>query len=138
MPNSPVLRGFTTISYFAADHDAAKKWYAGFLGVDPYFEVPGYAEFRIGDYQHELGLVDSRYAPKGSATSPGGAVMYWHVDDVKATIEKLLSLGATEYEPIMVRGEGFVTASVVDPFGNILGVMYNQHYLEVVGAGAKG
>jgi hypothetical protein len=27
-------------------------------------------------------------------------------------------------------GEGFVTAAVVDPFGNVLGVMYNP--LEVV------
>jgi len=42
-------------------------------------------------------------------------------------------LGATEYQPITKRGEGFVTASVVDPFGNVLGVMYNQHYLAVAG-----
>ncbi|HSJ61593.1 MAG TPA: hypothetical protein VK895_10195 [Jiangellaceae bacterium] len=27
---------------------------------------------------------------------------------------------------------GFTTASVVDPFGNVLGVMYNQHYLDVL------
>jgi hypothetical protein len=27
-----------------------------------------------------------------------------------------------------------VTASVVDPFGNILGIMYNPHYLEVLGS----
>ena len=32
----------------------------------------------------------------------------------------------------MERGPGFVTASVVDPFGNILGVMVNQHYLDVL------
>jgi hypothetical protein len=24
------------------------------LGIDPYFERPGYIEFRLGDYQHEL------------------------------------------------------------------------------------
>jgi hypothetical protein len=30
-----------------------------------------------------------------------------------------------------------VTASVVDPFGNIIGVMYNPHYLEILaGRGA--
>ena len=50
-----------------------------------------------------------------------------------ATVARLLSLGAKEYEPITERGDGFVTASVVDPFGNILGVMYNAHYLEVLG-----
>ena len=42
------------------------------------------------------------------------------------------SLGATECEPVTERGPGFVTASVADPFGNILGVMYNRHYLEVL------
>jgi len=36
------------------------------------------------------------------------------------------------HEPITERGTGgFVTASVVDPFGNILGVMYNPHYVEI-------
>jgi len=60
--------------------------------------------------------------------------VYWHVDDVPATLAKLLSLGAQVHEAPTDRGEGFITASVVDPFGNILGVMYNPHYLEVLGA----
>src|SRR6266536_6088871 len=71
---APMLRGFTTVSFWAADLAAAKQWYAELLGIDPYFERPGYAEFRIGDYQHELGLIDSRYAPAGSARGPAGAV----------------------------------------------------------------
>jgi hypothetical protein len=33
------------------------------------------------------------------------------------------------------RGDsGFVTASVIDPFGNILGIMYNPHYVQVLGS----
>jgi predicted enzyme related to lactoylglutathione lyase len=129
-----MLRGLTTVSFWAADHAAAKNWYTELLGIDPYFERPGYAEFRLGDYQHELGLIDSRYAPAGTATGPAGAVVYWHVDDVTAALEKLLSMGAKEHEALRERGEGFVTASVVDPFGNILGIMYNRHYLEVLGS----
>lgn len=40
------------------------------------------------------------------------------MDDVGATVEKLLSMGAKEYLPITPRGDsGFVTAAVVDPFG---------------------
>ena len=58
--------------------------------------------------------------------------MYWHVDDVAALFEKLLSLGAKEYQPPTSREGGFITAAVVDPFGNILGLMYNPHYLEVL------
>ena len=59
--------------------------------------------------------------------------MYWHVDDLAGTVERLLAMGATEYQPLREQGPGFVTASVVDPFGNILGVMTNVHYLEVLG-----
>ena len=38
----------------------------------------------------------------------------------------------SEHERPQDRGQGFVTATVVDPFGNLLGVMYNPHYVEVV------
>jgi len=133
------LRGFATINFWAEDVAAARAWYADFLGTPAYFERSDadgrlvYAEFRVGDYQAELGIIDQRFAPPNAAAGPGGAVMHWHVDDVAATVERLLSLGATEYQPITKRGEGFVTASVVDPFGNVLGVMYNQHYLAVAG-----
>jgi hypothetical protein len=47
-------------------------------------------------------------------------------------METLLSLGAKEYDPITPREEGFITASVLDPFGNVLGVMYNPHYIDVL------
>jgi predicted enzyme related to lactoylglutathione lyase len=134
-----MLRGFATINYWADDMDAAKRWYAELLGVEPYFERPGpdgrlaYAEFRIGDFQDELGLIHRGWQPAGAATEPGGAVMHWHVDDIEATFAKLLAMGAKQYQPITNHGDsGFVTASVVDPFGNVLGVMYNPHYLEIL------
>lgn len=133
------LRGFSTISFWADDVPAAVKWYSEFLGVEAYFTRPGpdgrlaYAEFRIGDFQAELGIIDRAFAPPGAAAEPGGAVMHWHVDDLEATVERLLSMGAKEYQPITSHGPaGFVTAAVVDPFGNVLGVMYNPHYLDVV------
>jgi predicted enzyme related to lactoylglutathione lyase len=132
-----MLQGLSTVSFYAADLEAAKKWYAELLGIDAYFQRPGYIEFRIGDYQHELGVIDSRYAPPGATTARAGAVVYWHVDDVTATFDKLLAMGASEYQPVTDRGHGFITASVVDPFGNILGVMYNAHYLEVLESGAQ-
>ncbi len=127
-----MLRGLTTVSFWAADLAAAKRWYTELLGIEPYFERPGYIEYRLGDYQHELGIIDSRYAPDSSATGPAGAIVYWHVDDVHALFAKLLSMGAQQHQAIIERGQGFTTASVVDPFGNILGIMYNRHYLEVL------
>ena len=47
-------------------------------------------------------------------------------------------MGAKEYQPVTKRGEaGWITASVVDPFGNVLGIVYNPHYLEML-ASLKG
>ena len=148
-----MLRGLTTITFYADDVAAAQRWYEDLLGVKAYFvrpEVgpPAYVEFRLGDDEDELGIVDRRYARPGpaepgakdSTSGPlggppdriqgGGAIAYWHVDDIEATMATLVRAGATEYEPATERGPGFVTASVVDPFGNILGVMYNAHFLQ--------
>ena len=138
---SRMPRGFALISYWADDVVAAAAWYAELLGVAPYFERampgterPAYCEFRFGDYQQELGIVDRRFAPPVLAAGPGGVVVYWHVDDVQGTFERLLSMGATVLEGPQDRGRGFVTASVLDPFGNLLGVMYNPQYVAVLGA----
>ncbi|MGV9719716.1 VOC family protein [Nocardia beijingensis] len=130
-----MLRGMATSTFYADDLEAAKDWYARLFGIEPYFHVPnGYYEFRIGDYQHEFGIVNRAYAPAGARNAPGGAIVNWHVDDVGAAFDRLLELGATVYDPITPRGDGFVTAAVVDPFGNILGIMSNPHYLEVLAA----
>ena len=98
------------------------------------FENPAYIEFRFGDFQCELGIIDAKYAPHQVGNGPAGAVIHWHVDDLEGDLERLLSLGATLLEPITERGNntGFRTASVVDPFGNIIGIMNNPHYLEIL------
>jgi predicted enzyme related to lactoylglutathione lyase len=137
MAEKSILRGFATVSFFASDMKAARKWYTELLCIEPYFqrpdaENPAYIEYRVGDYQDEIGIIDSSYAPKGASSGTGGAVIYWHVDDVEAALAKVKAMGAKEYEPLTKREAGFVTASVVDPFGNILGLMYNPHYLEIL------
>src|SRR5690606_19509867 len=134
-----VLRGLTTVTFFADDVGEAARWDTELLGVGPYFVRPeapspaAHVELRLGDFQHAVGTADRRYAPPAATKGPGGVVAYWHVDDIEGTLAKMLELGAIEYEPVTVRGEGFVTASVLDPFGNVLGIMYNAHYLEMVG-----
>ena len=130
------LRGVSTVNYFAADHEAATKWYTEFLGVEPYFERPGYVEFRLGDYQDELGIINGKYVP-GTQSDDGraGVVVYWHVDDVDAVLAKAVGMGAMQLEAPEDRGQGFITATAVDLFGNILGIMYNPHYLEILADG---
>ena len=138
MSNKHFLRGMATVSFFADDLIAARDWYAELFGVEAYFQMPSrekpaYIEFRIGDSEDEFGIIDRRYAPEAMQPGPGGAVLFWHVDDIEAAFARLKELGAKQYEAITKRGEtGFVTASVVDPFGNVLGIMYNPHYVEVL------
>lgn len=142
MKNQNPFRGLATINLFAADHAAAVEWYSELLGIPPYYTSeamgrgPGYAEFRIGDYQHELGILDARFVPQldTSGARPAGVMAYWHVDDLEATLARLLALGAKPLLPPTKQGEGFITAAVLDPFGNVLGIMFNRHYLDVLAA----
>lgn len=137
METKAMLRGMANVSYWAEDLREARRWYTQLFGIEPYFqrpdaENPAYIEYRAGDYQHEVGIIHRKYMPKLAKEGPGGAVLYWHVDDIQNALERLLSMGAKEYQPITEWGEGFITAAVIDPFGNVLGIMYNRHYLEIL------
>ena len=75
-----MLRGLTTTNYIVDDLRAAIDWYTELLGVEPYFvrEVdgaPAYVEFRIGDFQHELGFIERRFAPPHRTGSDTGATL---------------------------------------------------------------
>ena len=136
---TPKMRGVCTVAYTSNDHIAAKAWFSKLLGVGPYFDRPGYAEFRIGDYQQELGLLDGAFAGYlGGEVVPAdgraGAIIYWHVDDAQEMVDHAVALGAKVHHPVrqFQPDSDFVGASVIDPFGNVLGFMHNPHYLEVL------
>ena len=142
MSVTSTLRGLAQVNVSADDVAAARDWYAEFLGVAPYFQRPSaddpaYVEFRIGDDEDELGIIDRRFLPEASNSPLGGVIARWHVDDLAGTVERLISLGARENEPVIEREAGFVTASVVDPFGNIIGLITSPHYLEKLNADAR-
>lgn len=113
------LLGLRTLIYMVPDLKAAKEWYTATLGIEPYFDEPFYVGFNVGGY--ELGLHPS----KGSTAS---AETYWGVDDVQAAYKTLLANGATAHEEPSDVGGGIITASVKDPVGNILGLIFNPHF----------
>ncbi len=115
-----MFEGLRTVIYPVTDVQAAKEWYTSVLGFAPYFDEPFYVGFNVGGY--ELGL-----DPNGKA-GPAGGVAYWGVPDVAAALVHLLSLGATEDTPATEVGGGIVVATVRDPFGNVLGLIYNPHF----------
>lgn len=122
MDNQPIL-GLRTAIYRVADLDKAKDWYRSVLGADPYFDEPFYVGFNVGGF--ELGLDPDT---SEGATGPGGVTTYWGVEDADAALARLLKLGAREHGPVRDVGGGIRVASVLDPFGNVFGIIENPHF----------
>lgn len=79
--------------------------------------------FNIKGY--ELGL-----QPEETLTlnKPESVVSYWGVENIQETFDRLIGLGASENEkPCNVGGE-IMTATVKDPFGNVIGLIFYPHF----------
>jgi predicted enzyme related to lactoylglutathione lyase len=116
-----MIQGLRTAIYNAPDLAKAKAWYTKILGFGPYFDEPFYVGFNVGGY--ELGLL-----PKAKAVDRGGVTVYWGVADAEAAVKMLLEAGAELAEPVQDVGEGIKTAAVLDPFGNVFGVIENPYF----------
>ncbi len=128
-----MFRGLANVNVTADDVDAAVAWYSEVFGAAPYFVAPPegpaqYAEWRLGDDEDEFGVMSSGFRP--SLPTPGGAIAYLAVDDVDASVAALTERGATLVDAVTDRGDGFRTASIADPFGNLIGLMHSPHWLE--------
>jgi len=112
-----MMMGLRTAIYPTPDLAAGKDWYGRVFGVAPYYDEPYYVGFEIGGF--ELGLIPDR--------KPGvdGAEVYWGVDDADAEYARLLSLGASDLDPVREVGEGVRVAGVLDPYGNRLSIIQN-------------
>ena len=104
-----------TIIYPVKDLAKAKALYSKLLGVEPYADQPYYVGYRIGD--QEIGLDPNGH--KNGMTMPVG---YYHVDDIKKTLQSLLDAGAkVQQEPKDVGG-GLLIAIAKDADGNSIGL----------------
>lgn len=118
------LLGLRTATYLVADLAKAKAWYQEVLGFPPYFDEPFYVGFSVAGY--ELGLVPDATATPARAEA---GIAYWGVADADAAHARLVSLGAAVLHPIQDVGEGIRIGAVHDPFGNVLGVIENPHFV---------
>ncbi len=114
-----MLRGLRSGFFHVDDLTAARDWYAGLLGYPPYFDESFYVGFDVEGY--ELGILPGGGA--GGASHPA-----WAVDDPRAFVDRAVAMGATVDEEPTDVGEGIISAAVVDPFGNTLGVIFNPHF----------
>uniref|UniRef100_UPI003562CF16 VOC family protein n=1 Tax=Ancylomarina sp. TaxID=1970196 RepID=UPI003562CF16 len=115
--------GLRTVVYKVDDLNRAKDWYSKAFGTQAYFDEPFYVGFNIGGY--ELGLLpsDKPKEEKGESVIP-----YWGVEDIDHVFQEMIDLGAEVYEkPSNVGGE-LMVASLIDPWGNIIGLIYNPAF----------
>lgn len=117
------MLGLRTTIYKVGDLAAAKAWYAKAFRTQPYFDEPFYVGFNIGGY--ELGLLPDATPP---AEKSDNVLTYWGVDDIEREVARLIELGAQPHTaPTNVGGE-IVVASVRDPWGNVVGLIYNPDF----------
>lgn len=118
-----MLLGLRTVIYKAPDLNRAKAWYSETFGITPYFDEPYYVGFTVGGF--ELGLDPDT---GGSPTGVGGSTTYWGVTDLAKALEGLVARGVTVHHPLREVGGGIKVATVLDPFGNAIGLIENPHF----------
>ena len=109
-------QGIRTVIYPVKDIAQAKTLYSKLLGVEPYMDEAYYVGFKVGDL--EIGL-----DPNGHSQGMTGPVGYWHVNDIKKSLQSLLDAGAQVHQEVKDVGGGKLIASVKDADSNIIGLI---------------
>jgi len=121
MANS--ILGLRTTIYKVGDLDAAKAWYARAFQAAPYFDEPFYVGFDVGGY--ELGLLPDGGPAEEKTTN---VLAYWGVEDIAGAVTHFIEQGATEDTPPTNVGGDIMVATVKDPWGNAIGLIYNPAF----------
>jgi predicted enzyme related to lactoylglutathione lyase len=106
-------KGITTIIYPVTDLDRAKAMFQKFLGVEPYVDSPYYVGFKVND--QDIGLDPN--------THKAGMTAYYHVDNIKESLQSLVDAGAEIQQEVKDVGGGRLMASVKDADGSIIGLL---------------
>lgn len=114
-----MIPGLKAAIYYVDDINKAKAWYNQVLRTKPYYEKPFYVGYDIGGF--ELGL------EPGKAIRGNSPIVYWGVQNVAQELTRLISLGAAENGAVKVVNGDVKVASIIDPFGNIFGMIENHH-----------
>lgn len=116
---SPIL-GLRTTIYKVSDLAKAKAWYSEAFQCEPYFDEPFYVGYTIGGY--ELGLQPEEVAMGENVAT------FWGVEDIQKEYDRFIECGATAAEPPMNVGGEIMVATVKDPWGNLIGLIYNPEF----------
>ena len=109
-------QGIKTILYPVTDLAKAKALYSQLLGVEPVADAAYYVGFQVGDQQ--IGLV-----PNGHEQGMPMPIGFYHVNDIKKSLQSLLDAGAQTLQEVKDVGGGRLTATAKDADGNVIGLL---------------
>jgi predicted enzyme related to lactoylglutathione lyase len=108
---APMARSIKLVVYPVTDLEKAKAFYGKLLGTKPYADGPYYVGYRDGDL--EVGL---------DPNSTVGPIGYTEVEDIKASLEDMISVGGEVVQDAKDVGGGLLIAQVKDTDGNVIGL----------------
>jgi len=101
------------IVYPAADLTTAKRFFRELTGTEPYADAPQYVGYKSGDM--EIGL-------NTNGKREHGALAYWTVTDIAASVKALVAAGGAVVQEITDVGYDLLVASAKDPNGATVGL----------------
>ena len=119
------IQGLRTAISYVPDVAKASDWYAEAFQTKPYYDTPYYVGFNIGGY--ELGLHPEETSPIGESRS-NNVEVYWGVEDIESEFARFLGVGAKEHKAPQNVGGEIMVASVLDPWNNAIGLIYNPDF----------
>lgn len=101
------------------DVEKALEWYSNALVGSVRIQLPvsGAQALNIGNFIVELVPSDSKVS-----SGESGAVMYWHVSNLQAEIDRFQRLGSVIFRGPMDIENGQAMCQMTDTFGNLIGL----------------
>ena len=106
-----------TVIIFTAQMEELATFYEAALEIGPYEQSPGHLGCQVGPVYFGFDQVAD-----GEASPRMGPTLWFTVDDIDETFDRLVKMGAEIKYPPTEKPWGAVLAAVHDPDGNLLGL----------------
>ncbi len=120
--NNSSFLGIGSVIYEVDNIQEARDWYAKAFETKPQIDESHYVGFMINGY-----AIGFRSKKEERCTKIESTVCYWDVKNIQEVYDRLVGLGAKEDQPPFDAGGEMKLATVVDPFGHMIGLSYNPY-----------
>lgn len=117
MPDTEAGAELETVILFTEHLEELASFYQEALDLEPFNASPKHLGQQLGPVYFGFDKVED-----AGQASEAGVTLWFTVDDLQTTFERVLAMGARVRYPPTQKPWGAVLASVYDPDGNLLGL----------------